>query len=373
MSKAQGKSLFYGKVAGLLLAWALLVLVATVLPADARAAVGPPWPVPQEAVAVSKGGIIDRIVVRVNGEAILQSQLEKEFADSMERLRGQIPPEQLEAQEPNLRLAQLGGMVETLMVQQKAEELGITADANDIDRALSRLMQENNISSQGELEQALATDGISLPMLRDELRKNYLRQSLLYQEVYRQIFVSQSEMQEYYEAHLDQFREPEQVLFQQIIFLLEGKDEETVARTAEAALAELRSGVSMSAVAPKYEGAQLFGGDNVSWVSVEDLQSELADALRGLSPGTYSEPIKGKFGYHLIQLLDRREEKQHALEEVASEIEQTVMAKKQSERLEKYTKELRDQSYIEVLAPEYANLFEDWGDVETANPAGEHR
>jgi parvulin-like peptidyl-prolyl isomerase len=318
-----------------------------------------------------EGGLIDRILVRVNGEAILYSEFEEAFNLQLAAIEGRVSAEELEAQLPQLRITQLAAMIDELMVQQRAAELGITADANDIDRALANLMEVNGITSQEQLEQLLAADGMTLAELRESIQNNVVRSRLLYDQVQRQLFISEREIVDYYDVNKDDFTQPAQVMFQQIIFMFqENLSKEEMLSSAQAAVAELRGGISVSAVAGKYEGAQLVpGGD---WVAVEDLQPSIAAAIEGMMPNTYSDPIEGRFGYHVVQLMDRREEVIQPLSEVEMEIRNILMQRKSGQRLEDYLSELKSTSYLEVFDPAFQDVEAEWN-VPPANAANRQR
>jgi len=332
--------------------------------AQATQAVEPEQQIPAEPTV---GGLIDRILVRVNGEAILYSEFDAAFSVQLAAIEGRVSAEELEAQLPQLRVAQLVGMIDELMVQQRAVDLGITADANDIDRTLANLMEANGITSQEQLEQLLAADGMSLAELRDSIRENLIRQRLLYDQVQRQLFVSEREIVDYYELNKTDFTQPAQVMFQQIIFMFqEGRANEEMLRIAQAAVAELQGGVSVSAVAGKYDGAQLVAGGD--WVPIEDLQPSIAAAVEGMTPNTYSDPIEGRFGYHVIQLMDLRQEVIQALAEVEMEIRQILTQRKSADRLEGYVSELRATSHLEIFDPTFEDVEAQWN-APTANAA----
>jgi len=313
------------------------------------------------------GGLIDRILVRVNGEAILHSEFDAALSVQVAAIEGRVSAAELEAQLPQLRLVQLAGMIDNLMVQQRAVDLGITADANDIDRTLANLMEANGITSQEQLEELLGADGMTLAELRDSIRENLIRQRLLYDQVQRQLFVSEREIVEYYELNKVDFTQPAQVMFQQVIFMFQAeRANEEMLRIAQAVVAELRGGVSVSAVAGKYEGAQLVAGGD--WVPIEDLQPSIAAAVEGMTPNTYSDPIEGRFGYHVIQLMDLRQEVIQALAEVEMEIRQILTQRKSADRLEGYVSELRATSHLEIFDPAFEDVEAQWN-APTANAA----
>jgi len=303
----------------------------------------------------------------VNGEAILHSEFDDALSIQVAAIEGRVSAAELEAQLPQLRVAQLVGMIDELMVQQRALDLGITADANDIDRTLANLMEANGITSEEQLEQLLAADGMTLAELRDSIRENLIRQRLLYDQVQRQLFVSEREIVEYYELNKVDFTQPAQVMFQQVIFMFQAeRANEEILRIAQAAVAELQGGVSVSAVGGKYEDAQLIpGGD---WVPIEDLQPSIAAAVEGMTPNTYSDPIEGRFGYHVIQLMDLRQEVIQPLAEVEMEVRQILTQRKSADRLEGYVSELRATSHLEIFDPAFEAVEAQWN-APTANAA----
>jgi len=122
----------------------------------------------------------------------------------------------------------------------------------------------------------------------------------------------------------------------------------------------------VSAVAGKYEGAQLVAGGD--WVPIEDLQPSIAAAVEGMTPNTYSDPIEGRFGYHVIQLMDLRQEVIQALAEVEMEIRQILTQRKSADRLEGYVSELRATSHLEIFDPAFEDVEAQWN-APTANAA----
>jgi len=378
MWEAQGKSVILSRAATL----AVVLVLATAWGAGVALALGEAGgqsgaqaqatdPEQQIATEPTEGGLIDRILVRVNGEAILHSEFDAAFSVQLQAIEGRVSAEELEAQLPQLRVAQLVGMIDEMMVQQRASELGITADANDIDRALANLMESNGITSQEQLEQLLAADGMSLTELRESIRDNLIRSRLLYDQVQRQLFVSEREIVDYYEINKADFTQPAQIMFQQVIFMFQdGFAKEQALPVAQAAVAELRGGVSVSAVAGKYEGAQLVAGGD--WVAIEDLQPSIAAAVQGMTPNTYSDPIEGRFGFHVIQLMDLREEVIQPLEEAEMEIRNILTQRKSADRLEDYVSELRAISHLEIFDPSFEDVEAMWN-APTAEPANQQR
>ncbi len=311
------------------------------------------------------GGIIDRVLVRIDGRAILYSEFEAQWGDQLTAISSQFSQAQIDAQTPVLRMQMMIGMAQGLMLELHAEDLGFVADVNDVDRAIVNMRESNGLTDDAAWAQALAQSGITEAMLREQAESSIVQQRMMMQEITRRVFVSPREVETYYEQNLDTFTEPEQVLFQQIIFVYQGTDRTSVQERANNALAELRAGVSLTAAGNKYAtpGRDLVqDASEASWIAPEDLQPEILAAVSNLTPLEYSEPIEGRFGYHLIQLMDRKEGRILPLEEVGTNIDNFVRDQKMGIELEKYTVDLMKNANIEIYSEEFTDLPSVWAE-----------
>jgi peptidyl-prolyl cis-trans isomerase SurA len=73
---------------------------------------------------------------------------------------------------------------------------------------------------------------------------------------------------------------------------------------------------------------------------------EFERAMDGLQPGQVSEPIESPFGYHLIQVLERKkddvsQERQRLL------ARQAIRERKLEEATQDWLRQLRDRAYVE--------------------------
>lgn len=306
--------------------------------------------------------VINRILVKVNGTPIFLSEMETELESQLVVLRNQFPEAEIEAQLPDLRRRMLAGMIDDTMMMQRADQLQITADANSVDRALQNLREANSLTTDAEFAAALETMGITLDQLREQMRKRIRQQQLAFQEVQRGVFVSESEIDRYYRENPGEFEAPERVQLEQLIFV-GGNDLEAQAR---AALQELRGGAPLAEVAASYPQASSFPADG-SFVSVVDLQESLAAAIPDLPVGSFSDPIRSQFGWHLVRVVERQARAVQAIDDVRDAIRQRLTLEKSNARMIEYLGQLRDQTYIEILAPEFADIEEFWRSDESAD------
>ena len=89
------------------------------------------------------------------------------------------------------------------------------------------------------------------------------------------------------------------------------------------------------------------GGD-LGWVSTGELTASFEEAMSKLEPGATSEPVQSPFGWHLIQVLDRRET-QMGSEATRGRARAQLVAQKSEERYDQWLRRLRDEAFVEIL------------------------
>lgn len=131
--------------------------------------------------------------------------------------------------------------------------------------------------------------------------------------------VTPEKMQQRYEERLRLMPAEEEVHARHI--LVSTEDE------AKALIADIKKGASFDKLAKekstdKASGAE--GGD-LGWFKKSDMVKEFADAAFALKKGELTEaPVKTQFGYHVIQMEDRRKAPPPAFEELAEQIREEM-------------------------------------------------
>lgn len=87
------------------------------------------------------------------------------------------------------------------------------------------------------------------------------------------------------------------------------------------------------------------GGD-LGWIHPGDTVPEFERAMDALQPGQVSEPIESPFGYHLIQVLERRSA-DVSQERRRLAARQAIRERKMEEATEDWLRQLRDRAYVE--------------------------
>jgi peptidyl-prolyl cis-trans isomerase SurA len=92
-------------------------------------------------------------------------------------------------------------------------------------------------------------------------------------------------------------------------------------------------------------------GGELDWIYPGDTVPDFERALQELKPGELSQPVKTPFGYHLIQLLERRASDVSA-ERRRQQARQALRERKADEAYQEWLRQLRDQAYVELRLEE---------------------
>lgn len=94
------------------------------------------------------------------------------------------------------------------------------------------------------------------------------------------------------------------------------------------------------------KGSAIKGGD-LGWVEPGSLVKPFEDAMNRLTVNELSEPVQSQFGWHLIQVLDRKE-KDNASEHRKNLVREAIRKRKIEEETELWLRRLRDEAYVEI-------------------------
>jgi len=87
------------------------------------------------------------------------------------------------------------------------------------------------------------------------------------------------------------------------------------------------------------------GGD-LGWLSAGDTVPDFEHAMDRLAVNEISQPVRTPFGWHLIQVLERRKE-DVTLQRRRDEARKAIRQRKSDEQFEEFVRQLRDRTYVE--------------------------
>jgi peptidyl-prolyl cis-trans isomerase SurA len=94
------------------------------------------------------------------------------------------------------------------------------------------------------------------------------------------------------------------------------------------------------------DGSAAKGGD-LGWINPGDTVPEFEKAMNELAIGEISEPVQSPFGWHLIQVLERREQ-DVTQERQRLQARQAIRERKAEEAFQDWVRQIRDSAYVEL-------------------------
>jgi peptidyl-prolyl cis-trans isomerase SurA len=253
---------------------------------------------------------IDRIVAVVNENVVTRRELDEVLRTSLKQLQkqGVQPPE------PAVLEKQLLERIIVNRVQlQLAKETGLTVSDTELDQTLRRIAQENKLSLQ-EFYSALEQDGISFNKFRDEIRDEIILVRLKEREVNNRINVTEGEVDNFLHAQENSSDNNYEYRLAHILIQLPEKADtlksQAMRQRAEAALGQLQNGAEFGKVAAEFsDAADAMAGGVLEWRPAAQLTKKFAEILASMKPGEVTSIIQSPNGFHILKLLDRRNQK----------------------------------------------------------------
>ena len=251
--------------------------------------------------------VLDRIVAVVNDEVITRIDLAERAKVAIRQLRQQGTP--LPSQEALER--QIVERLVTDRVQLHfAKETGLRIDDTELDRAISRIAQENNLTLQG-MRQTIENDGVPFLRFREDIRNEITMARLREREVDNKIVVTEGEIDNFLSLQQGQEGSADEYNLSHILVVVpeNASPEQIQARRnrVEQAYAQLKGGADFRQVAAAFsEAPDALQGGIMGWRQSSRLPTLFADALKSMRPGELSPVLRSPNGFHIVRLNDKR-------------------------------------------------------------------
>ncbi len=253
----------------------------------------------------SNGLVIDKIISKIDDYIVLKSELESTYLDILsrgERLSG------------NTKCSVLKNLITNKLLVAKAEIDSILVEDNEVNQELNSRMNIiiNQIGSEEEIENYYnKTIAEFKNELFDDIKEQLLSNKMR-REIISEISISPEEVRMFYndipKDSVPYFST--QVQVSQIVKIIEvGTIQKNKARLKLLNIRnKINQGESFEILATlnseDYESAQR--GGRIGFASRGALQPEYESAAIKLNPGEISMPIETKFGFHLIEMIEKR-------------------------------------------------------------------
>ena len=299
-----------------------------------------------------QGTVVEEIIAMVNDQVISKSDYERaEHELDQEAQQQGWSQQQLMEQRRDL----LRSLIDKQLLLSKGKDLGITGETEVVKR-LDDMRKQYHLDTMEDLQKAAEAQGVSWEDLREQIRENVITSEVISQEVGRKIDVAPSEIQAYYNSHLQDYQRPEEVKLSEILVGTPNPDDAAQVAGAEKKAndieARLKSGADFATVAKAdSNGPTAAEGGRLGDYKRGDLPKVMEQATFSLQPGQVTAPIRTKQGWLILEVTEHDKGGQMPLSEVQNDIQERIGMQKMEPAVRQYLATLRDQAAIQVRAP----------------------
>jgi peptidyl-prolyl cis-trans isomerase SurA len=291
------------------------------------------------------------VVVHVNDQIISRSDVERAEQQLAEedRQTGASAADVSERQKNLLR-----DMIDKQLLLSRGKELGINGDA-DVIRRLDEIRKQNHLDTMEDLEKAARQHGVSFEDFKAGIRDSVITQQVVRDEVGRRLQITQGQEQAYYDAHKQEFTQPEQIKLSEILIpTAADADDAAVAQAkakAESIEAKLKTGSKFEDLAEAFSGGPTAdkGGD-LGLYKRGALAKVLEDQTFDLKTGEWTAPIRTRQGFVILKVTDHVSPGVPPLKEVEPQIQEAMYSEQMQPALRAYLTKLREEAYIDIRA-----------------------
>ena len=255
----------------------------------------------------SESKLIDKIIAKVDNQIVLYSDIEFAYLDLASRggLSG-----------PNPRCGVLERIITQKMLLANAEIDSVVVLDVEVEVQLDRRMQYFIAQSGGSADALEEYYGKSIEQIQEEMRDE-MKDQLLAQKmrgiIAEEVTITPSQVRRFF-SKIPQDSLPyfsEEVEVSQIVKIAEvgRKQKDAVILQLEEIRTDILAGADFGIMAETYSmdpGSARTGGELPGWYKRGELAPEYEAAIFRLKPGELSEPVETQFGFHIIQLIERR-------------------------------------------------------------------
>jgi peptidyl-prolyl cis-trans isomerase SurA len=263
--------------------------------------------------------VLDRVVAVVGNEIILESELKMQMSLFLNQRGVEVKNAEEQSQLQREILDQMINDKLLLLAAQKDTTIEVTS--KEVESAVGDQMKnvKSEFSSEEAFETQLKSEGLTESELRKKYReqiKNQMMTERLISSKLSKVSVSTKEVKDFYQTYKDSIPDqPEAVKLSHILLEIKPSQEtlDSLKREAEKILELVKSGQDFAQLASMYsdDPSGKEGGD-LGFFKKGDMIPKFEQVAFSLNPGEVSDVVETEFGYHIIKVEEKKDDRVHA-------------------------------------------------------------
>jgi peptidyl-prolyl cis-trans isomerase SurA len=332
------------------------------------------------AVALSvpvRAQIIERVLVKVNGDIFTQTELEeRQTAAIRARMGVDFKPDMVNNNEELKKAVDqvtpqlLVEAIDELLLLQMGKEKVYHLSDEQFKAWLDNLRKEQNLTDDQKFQAALKQEGMTIEDLRKNVEKQFLVGQVQRDEVGSKLSITEEEARQYYLTHKQEFAQPATVTLREILIEVPsttqgGQSTISVARQdeAEEKAAALRTrllaGEDFAKVAAEASASpSKANGGLIGPINLAEVSTSLQELIGKMKPGDITQPIRTNKGVQILKLETLKPAAVPPFESVRDLVADKVHDVRQQTEVRKFLARMRGQALIEWKNDTLKKMYE---------------
>jgi peptidyl-prolyl cis-trans isomerase C len=287
-------------------------------------------------------------VAKVDGKVLTKAELENSLNERFNILKAKIPADKQKEFKENLRKQLVDLFVMRTILSNEIEKRKIEASNEEVKKAMdnikSSLPPDKKIDDFFK-ENKITQEDIILAVKVEKFRN---------MEIGQKTKPSQKEISNFFNENREKlFVQPESVHVRHILVAVGKDDSEKIKAEKKVKIEDIRkqlvNGGNFAELARKYSDcpSKEAGGD-LSFIKKGQMVKDFEKAAFSQEKNAIGPVVKTEYGYHIIQVLDKKPAKKVTLDEVKGKISSYLEQRKKMEAFNDVLKKLREKAKVEV-------------------------
>jgi len=295
--------------------------------------------------------LVDGIVAVINNAVITRQQVEDFAAPAIDALRQQYAddPDDFQQNVTAVLTNSLELLIERQLILQDFYAQGYRMPDSYLDELVQDRIRDR-FGDRMTLMKTLQAEGETYEQFRDDVRDQEIETFMRSKNVSQEIIVSPYQVENYYNAHRDDYKVGDEVKLRLIVLNKSSPDDTNTLALANEIRMKIKEGAAFADMATIYsQGAEKNQGGEYGWVGHSVLRPELDAAAFSLKPGQVSDVIDTPGACYLLLVEDKRAAHIKPLNDVRDDIENTLGAQERARLERQWIESLKKKTFIRIF------------------------
>jgi peptidyl-prolyl cis-trans isomerase SurA len=303
---------------------------------------------------------VDRIAAVVDDTPILVSEVEDRGRAELQKLaREGIKPEEVARRRQEMMRALLSTLIDERLLEGQIKLAKVDLTDEELQSTIEDVKRQNGIPDDRTFAQALEREGLTIETYRSKLKRDLEKMKLLNLKV--QAKVTDADVREAYDKTYLRGPPEEEVHARHVLLSLKSgataQEEQRILQRAREVAQRARAGEDFAELAKQFsDGPSAAQGGDLGYFKRGVMVSELETSAFSLPVRSVSDPIRTRFGYHVLKIEERRAVPPPPFDQVKEQLRQKLRQEQNEKLTTEYLRELRKEASIEIKVEELRPL-----------------